>query len=252
MSWEVFVLGVGDAFSEKYFPTAFLLRCRGHYLAIDCPDRYRAVLANLRKHTGGDHRLASIDDFLITHVHGDHMNGLEGIAFYKHFVHSTRVRLHAVPEVRAAIWDARLRGSMGALWDGTVLQPKTFDDYFEFTALQWGHGSQVGPFKITARPTRHHVPTSALLIEADGASLGYSSDTVYDPKLIDFLEPADLIIHETNLGPSHTDLACLLELPEQVRAKIRLVHYPDSFDADSPPIPALREGDVLVLGNKEG
>ena len=46
--------------------------------------------------------------------------------------------------------------------------------------------------------------TRVLLIEAGGRTFGYSCDTAFDPGLIEFLAPADLILHETNLGPAHT------------------------------------------------
>ena len=99
--------------------------------------------------------------------------------------------------------------------------------------------------RIRARRTRHHVPTSALLIEAAGRKLGYSSDTAFDPELIAFLEPADLIIHETNFGPAHTPYSALASLPEELRARMRLIHYADSFDVGASNITPLREGEQL-------
>ncbi|MEM6558811.1 MAG: MBL fold metallo-hydrolase [Myxococcota bacterium] len=251
MTIEIQTLGVGDAFSELYCSTAFILQCEGFRLAIDCPDRYRAVLKRLRDTSGSDHDLNDIDDFLITHVHGDHMNGLEAVAFYKRFVQGRRLRLYSAPEVRASMWDERLKGSMATLWDGERLNTMSFDDYFDFEPLAWESSTMIGPFSIRTRRTKHHVPTSALLIEAGGVALGYSSDTAFDSTLIDFLSQADLIIHETNLGPSHTSLAQLLELPDTIRHKLRLVHYPDVFDPNTSPIPALREGQRICLNPGE-
>jgi ribonuclease BN (tRNA processing enzyme) len=91
----------------------------------------------------------------------------------------------------------------------------------------------------------HHVPTSALFIEAAGRTLGYSADTAFDPELIAFLEPADLVIHETNLGPAHTPYAALAQLPAELRAKMRLIHYMDGFDCAASSITCLCEGEVL-------
>jgi len=189
--------------------------------------------------------LFAIDDVLVTHVHGDHMNGLEGFAFYKRFVEGKRVRLVASPEVRAAIWDERLKAPMSALWDGARFQTLGFDDYFEHVPLDWASPITVGPFRIRARRTIHHVPTSALLVEAAGRTLGYSSDTAFDPELIEFLSPADLIIHETNFGPAHTPYAALAGLPADLRTRMRLIHYSDLFDASSSAIAVVREGEVL-------
>ena len=245
--FEVLVLGVGDTFSEKHHSTALLLACDGFHLAIDCPDMYRSVLRAAGATSGRATALADIDHVLITHVHGDHMNGLEGVAFYKHFVDGTRVKLVSSPEVRATIWDERLKASMGVLWDGRQFRHMGFDDYFEHVPLAWTDETSIGPFRIRARRTIHHVPTSALLIEAGGRTLGYSADTAFDPELIAFLAPADLIIHETNHGPAHTPYPALAALPAELRARMRLIHYPDQFDTDASTIAALREGETLRL-----
>lgn len=243
--FEVIVLGVGDTFSEKHHPTSLLLVCDGFHLAIDCPDMYRSVLRDARERSGRALALADIDHVLITHVHGDHMNGLEGFAFYKHFVDRQRVQLVTSPEVRASLWEQRLEVSMGTLWDGQQSRRMSFESYFEHVPLSWTSSITVGPFRIHARRTLHHVPTSALLVEAGGRSLGYSADTAFDPSLIAFLERADLIIHETNFGPAHTPYSALAALPAELRARMRLIHYPDGFDVETSAITALREGEVL-------
>lgn len=245
--FEVIVLGVGDTFSERHHGTSLLLCCEGFRLAIDCPDTYRGVLHDAAKRSGRELSLSDIDHVLITHVHGDHMNGLEGVAFYKHFADKKRVHLVTSPEVRATVWDQRLKASMSQLFDGQQYRTLGFGDYFELTELSWTEPVVIGPFTIRARRTLHHVPTSALFIEAAGRSLGYSADTAFDPELIAFLEPADLIIHETNLGPAHTPYASLAALPPELRARMRLIHYPDSFDTSSSCIQPLREGDLLVV-----
>jgi ribonuclease BN (tRNA processing enzyme) len=243
--FEAIVVGVGDAFSEKHHSTALLLVCDGFHLAIDCPDMYRSVLRSTAERSGRMLSLSDVDHVLITHVHGDHVNGLEGVAFHKRFAEGKRARLVTSPEVRAAIWDERLKASMSTLWDGAQLLQLGFDDYFEYLPLSWSDETVVGPFRIHARRTLHHVPTSALLVEAGGRTLGYSSDTAFDPALIAFLEPADLIIHETNLGPAHTPYAALAGLPAALRARMRLIHCPDGFDATASTIAVLREGELL-------
>jgi len=244
-TFEVAVLGVGDTFSERHRSTALLLSCGGFHLAVDCPDMYRAALRDAGARAGRSFDLADIDHVLITHVHGDHMNGLEGVAFFKHFVQARPVTLVASREVRDVIWDQRLRASMGSLWDGERDRPMRFDDYFVHQPLSWDGETAVGPFRIRCRRTKHHVPTSALLIEAAGRTLGYSADTAFDPELIAFLQPADLIIHETNFGPAHTPYSALAALPADLRAKMRLIHYSDLFDTAASTIPVAREGEIL-------
>lgn len=243
--FEVCVLGVGDTFSECYNSTALLLSCEGVQLAIDCPDMYRRVLRQASERSGVALALSDIDHVLITHVHGDHMNGLEGVAFFKHFVDGRPLTLLTAPEVSAVIWEQRLKASMGVLWNGQTFREMKRNDYFNDITLSWHEVREVGPFRITCRRTQHHVPTSAVRIEANGRTLGYSSDTAFDPGLIAFLSPADLIIHETNLGPAHTPYERLAMLPEGLRQKMRLIHYPDFFDLEGSNIQPLREGERI-------
>jgi hypothetical protein len=90
------------------------------------------------------------------------MNGLEGVAFFKHFVERKRVQLLSVPEVREAIWNERLKGSMCQLWNGSDFRSLTFDDYFIFNPLEWSGVTTIGPFNIQVRRTRHHIPTHSI------------------------------------------------------------------------------------------
>lgn len=243
--FEVIVLGTGDAFSEERTPTALLLLCDGFSLAIDCPDSYRRVLKEAGGKAGRELLLERIDHFLLTHVHGDHVNGIEGVAFYKHLVEGKRLNLIASPEVGDGLWEQRLRASMGTLWNGERLVEKRPEHYFAYQRLSWSETTSVGPFTIRAYRTRHHVPTSAVLVEAAGRVLGYSSDTAFDSHLLSFLAPAQLILHETNLGPAHTPLPELAALSPELRSRMRLVHYPDGLEEAEGPISFAHQGDVF-------
>jgi len=170
--FEVVALGVGDTFSEVHHTAALLLEHDGFRLAIDCPDRYRGALRCARERTKRDLTLERIDDVFITHVHGDHVNGLEGVAFYKRFAEGKRVTLHTTPDVRAVLWDQRLRAPMETLWDGSRFHSLGFDDYFDFHPTPWEQEVEIGPFRVTLRRTKHHVPTAAMLVRADRVPRG--------------------------------------------------------------------------------
>jgi hypothetical protein len=118
--FEVIALGVGDTFSEVHTTASLLLEAEGVRLAVDCPDRYRGVLKKNRERTGRALSLEDVDPTFITHVHGDHMNGLEGVAFYKRFAENKRLRLHTTSEVRDVLWAPAIRESRarleGHLW----------------------------------------------------------------------------------------------------------------------------------------
>ena len=67
-------------------------------------------------------------------------------------------------------------------------------DLDDLQQYQTGTGQPLvcGPFAISTFPATHSVPTTALFVEAAGRKFGYSADTAYDPRLIDWLSPADL------------------------------------------------------------
>src|SRR4051812_27891616 len=101
--FDILPLGVGDTFSELRITASLLLEYEGFRLAVDCPDRYRGVLKTIGERAGRPLPLQSVDDVFITHVHGDHMNGLEGVAFFKRFAENKRLRLHTTEDVRSVI-----------------------------------------------------------------------------------------------------------------------------------------------------
>jgi hypothetical protein len=157
--FEAVVLGVGDTFSEVHYGASLLLQCDGVNLAIDCPDLYRSVLRSAAESSRRSLSLSDIDHMLITHVHGDHMNGLEGVAFFKHFAETKRVKLVTSPEARASIWT-----SACAAWAhfGRRGYRARLDSYFDHTPLSWTDRVEIGPSSLP-RGTIHHVPTSALV-----------------------------------------------------------------------------------------
>lgn len=246
---KLYVLGVGDTFTEKHNTHALMVEADGFRLAVDCPDSYRRVLRQARDKNGSSALdLFGIDHVLATHVHGDHINGLEGVAYFKYFAQKKPLALHTIAPVKESLWSERLVASMGRLWNGTDFRSLSFDDYFAWSEVSLSAATTIGPLTVRARITKHHVPTSALLISHGGRTLGISSDTAFDPSLVEWLSEADLIVHETNYGPAHTAYADLLTVDADVKKRMRLIHYPDEFPGlvgATSEIPCLLEGDVL-------
>ena len=253
---KLYVLGVGDTFSEKHVTHALLLEHDGFRLAIDCPDSYRRVLRQARDRVAPERSceaektldLVAIDDVLVTHIHGDHMNGLEGVGYFKHFAQKKPLSLHTIAPVKDGLWEGRLGAPMGRLWNGSTFRELSFEDYFAWNEVTIERACRIGPFEVMARLTKHHVPTSALLVRCGTSSIGISSDTAFDPALIAWLSQADLIVHETNHGPAHTAYPDLLTLERSTRDRMHLIHYPDEHDVAKSEIPCLTEGQVIDLG----
>ena len=190
--------------------------------------------------------LDDVDHVLITHLHGDHVGGLEQLLFWRRFVTNRQ----ATPPRRARGAGRALgHAAPRAAWRRSSTRPggpaRTLglDDYADVVPLAPGE-NRIGELTLEHRPTIHHIPTSAIRVRAGSKSVGYSADTAFDPSLMAWLAESDLFFHETNLGV-HTPLASLAALPAEIRARMRLIHYPDFLDLDSSPIPARREGERL-------
>lgn len=248
MAFEILVNGVGDAFSRLHWGTNFLCRADDFVLAVDCPDSYRRALrANDFEHRGERLDAQHIDAMFLTHLHGDHVNGLEMVLAYRKFMVGGILPLYTTPDVAEALWERRLSVSLGTMYDGNLYKEHHLEDYVDLHVVPWQTPTTVGPFTIETRQTIHHIPTAGLRIRALGKTFGYSCDTAWDPAHLQWLADADTIFHETSLGPAHTPLFKLLELPEEIRRKLRVVHYPDSIVQPDEVVFA-REGEVLVVG----
>ncbi len=246
MSISVRVIGVGDAFTDRYYNASFFVESGKTRLLVDAPPALGKALGDLGTRGGDRIGLADVDRVIITHLHGDHVGGLEQLLFFRRFVVGRKVELYACPEVLAGLWNTRLSGGMDTLMqaDGSLVHLK-LEDYADVIPLETGR-NQIGDLVLEWRPTIHHIPTSALRMSNGETSFGYSADTAFDPSLIEWLSASDAFFHETNLG-IHTPLASLVGLSETVRSKMHLIHYPDFHDVERSPIPCVHEGERLDI-----
>lgn len=242
-------LGVGNAFSARYYSTCLAVGAEGHWLLIDCPHPIRKMLHEAAQAAGLPLRLEQFEDVVLTHLHADHCSGLEMYLYYFHIMHQKKPRLYAHPAVAERLWSSHLAAGME--WSvpgpGQPAVQRRPEDFFELILLAEDRPVPAGPFHLYCRRTVHSVPTTALRLEAAGQVLAYSADTAYDPELLAWLAPADLIVHETGPAPAHTPYEQLRALPEDLRQRLRLVHYPDDFDGEHSEIPVLQQGRCYLL-----
>lgn len=242
---RVIPLGVGDFFSRFNYTTTFLVMGGSTRLLIDCPEPTRKVLHESTSSAGEPHDVFDIDAVLLTHLHGDHSNGLEGFGFYRKQMPGSpgRPLLYALPENIENLWDHKLKAGMGRSYlpEKGIDKFSKLEDYFDPHPIEPGVVFRIGDLEVETRRTRHPVPCIGCKIRHGGRTLGYSCDTDYDPDLIAFLAEADLIFHECNEGV-HTPYDELAQLPEALRKKMRLIHLSDEFDRGTSNIEAAMPG----------
>src|SRR5262245_33291997 len=109
---RLLALGVGNAFSSRYYSSCFALEAEGQWLLIDCPHPIRKIVRE-SAHAAG--LTLKIDDFLaivVSHLHADHVSGMEGLLFFYRYMLKSRPTVIAHADVAAKLWPGHLSASM--------------------------------------------------------------------------------------------------------------------------------------------
>ena len=247
---QVLILGIGDAFTRRYFGSSSLVQGPEGLLLIDCPDLIHRALRVASALSGWVVEAPDIDDLIITHLHGDHCNGLESFGFYraiqrKDDPEQAIPRLHCTQPVADRLWE-RLAPAM----DGTHANPdapRSLADFYDVRILDPDEQATVAGLTVRCRYTGHPVPTIGLKLIDGQNTFAWSGDTPFEQAHVDWLAGANVIVHESNQGPPHTPIEDLNALPQSVRKKMRLIHLPDDYDARASDIKPLEEGELIEV-----
>ncbi len=243
-------LGVGNAFTRVFYNSSMLLVAGGRIVLIDCPTPLRRVLHEASKKAHLEIELEQIDHVILTHLHGDHANGLEEYAYYKLYIAGQqRPHLYTLEENLDPLWENRLKASMG----GSPDEPRSLSTWFH--SHRWVEErrfrlAESDPdLEFEVRRTRHSVPCLGLKVYFGMYTFGYSGDTEFDADHIEFLSDCDFVVHEAGGPKNHTSLDDLKTLPDDFRAKTALIHVPDDFRYFESDMPVLSEGAVYQVGS---
>lgn len=187
-------------------------------------------------------RLSEVKHILITHVHADHVGGLEVVGHLSRFVTKQRPHLYVHASLLDELWEGSLRGGMSRSQDAagepTVLG---LEDFFEVHVLREEAPviEIAGLPPITMRPTLHVKGKPAFSVFL-GDRVYYSSDTQLLPPGEGLRgAPLEAIFQDCQLvgGPSnvHTPLEQLArEMPTELKAMTRLMHYGHGWEKIDP------------------
>ena len=260
------LFGTGGAFSRRYGTTCSMVTLRsGQRWLIDCgrqaPDQLHAAGFVWHDITGQ----------VVTHVHGDHVYGMEDFAFIRYFesrgndlacsLGGAPPRLIAHSAVRAEIWET-LAPSLRYVNDGRGnLQSGTLGQFFEIIepahvepARQnpWAHAEHFAcdDLAVVARETLHvpGKPSCSLEFQIDerpgtGRIAWWSGDCTVDAELLKAIEPrTSIFFHDCTFvdypGQVHGFFEKLEALPERVRHKMVLMHHEDNLDQNRARVEA--------------
>lgn len=220
-------LGTGGGLNVTLGNTSFLLEADGaRPLLVDCGFTVPQRLLQLD-------RLAEIDHVLITHLHADHIGGLETFGFFRRFVcgdvGDRRPILHMPTDGLAHdVWEHSLRGGMGQTInkDGDPI-PATLESYFQVRVSTEVHLEGLPKVSLFETPHVHGAENFGMWI---GDRIYYSGDTIDLPP-----EHPELIFHDCQFGHTHRGDVHIGynrlrdELPPEVKAKMHLVHLGQGY-----------------------
>ncbi len=268
MTFQVQILGVGDYFTEIHNYSSFVVNADGRFTLVDCPDGLPRIIKEMNRVADIGVRPEKINHIILTHLHGDHSNGLEGIAYYKKFLQGGKKPVvYSIREVLKDLWSGKLKSAMKNLYSGPSERIGTLpvrellkecegvklEDYLSVIPLEFNKTNRVNNLEVEVRSVKHHIPTFGFKAKYGGKALGYSSDTFFDPRLIDFLKDCDMIVHECDFQKTsphrgiHTDYHELLRLPESIKQKIFLIHYPDTANQRDSELKLLQQSQVYDI-----
>ncbi len=223
-------LGSGSAFTvgDNNFQSNMMLTSdRGTKLLIDCGSDIRFSL-----HEAGLSYL-DITDIFISHLHTDHVGGLEFVGLSQRFdPRCERANLYLSKDIAGELWERTLSGGMRAI-DQDIADLETFFSVHKVgkgKGFTW-EGIQFELVRVIHVDTGLYVmPSYGLYFDIEGVKIFVSTDTQLCLKQNrKFYEEADIIFHDCETSNTHTPVHAhyseLVTLPEHLRRKMWLYGY---------------------------
>jgi CRP-like cAMP-binding protein/phosphoribosyl 1,2-cyclic phosphodiesterase len=170
-----------------------------------------------------------IRDVILTHLHADHDAGLLPLIYS----HPVRLRVHTF----RSVYEGYLR----------KLEQKGIEDssqLFDFSHVTCDQKASICGGLFDFDFSFHAIPTLRFKVKFGEKTIAYSADTFFEPETLKkhcrdgvfseerlqsllsfgFTPDVDLLIHESGVPPIHTPLSALDALPEEIKAKLLVVH----------------------------
>ncbi|GAB6990558.1 MBL fold metallo-hydrolase [Paenibacillus pini] len=225
MTLKLQMLGTGSAFAKTYFNNNALIYDEQYTLLVDCGVTAPQALHQMNK------PFNEIDAVLITHIHADHVGGLEELAFTMKFRFQRKMKLYIAEALVDTLWENTLKGGM--YQKDEIMQ---LSDVFDVCPLKPAMAYDItNGLRIELLPTQH-IPGKDSYSIYINEHIFYSADMTFNPLLLHHLvntRGCDVMFHECQLegiGEVHTTLKELMSLPQSMREMIYLMHYADNKD----------------------
>jgi ribonuclease BN (tRNA processing enzyme) len=238
------VLGTGNVFALDN--TSFIVDADKKYL-IDCPKELKKALKSV------DLDFKDVNDVILTHLHPDHLGDLCTLVLYKHGFENKKTSLYTTQKIYNKLMT--IFNNMFS-WDAPA------EEFVEFFKLTPNEPYEINGLEIKIRDNHHaDVETIGVKLKYDNKTLAYSGDCKYNKEFIEdlhknekitesqkdnllgFLWDADFIIHEADDRDdiAHTYIEDLEKLPENIKSKLYLAHFPADLETQIPKLEKNKE-----------
>jgi ribonuclease BN (tRNA processing enzyme) len=225
-------IGSGSAFNKVDGQSnAVIIASSGKKLLIDCGSTCWDTVSK----RGVELKYTDVDAVYISHLHADHVGGLEELSFCTYFNPSAdRPKLYCNTQLMHELWEQALRGGLESI-QGKVV---TLTEYFDCRPVDnssffvW-EGITFIPVQTVHVMAGYHIKYSYGLIiqeSLNSPKVFFTSDTQFAPnQIMDFYRDCDVVFQdcETSQFKSgvHAHFDDLKTLKDEIRSKMWLYHY---------------------------
>lgn len=215
------MLGTGSAFAKVFHNNNAMLQVNGQTLLVDCGITAPKALYEI------GYNFNALDAVLITHIHADHVGGLEEYAFQMKYVYGRKPTLYIADSLVTPLWEHTLKGGL------QQNETETLEDFFVLRPLSEGKTHELFPGLTVQLIPTIHIPNKANFSLLFNDCFFYSGDTTFNADLLCSLvndRGVKVIFHDCQLHPPgivHASLSQLLTLPTNVQERLFLMHYGD-------------------------
>ncbi|GKU78437.1 MBL fold metallo-hydrolase [Paenibacillus sp. L3-i20] len=220
---KITMVGTGSAFAKRFDNNNALIEVDEFRLLVDCGITLPRALHEM------DIQFVDLDAVLISHIHGDHVGGLEELAFQMMFKFKRKPVLYLAQQLIKPLWENTLRGGL------TQESLSRLEHFFIVKPLETGKQYELAPGLIVELIQTKHIIDKDSFSFLFNSRFFYSADMRFDGQLLQKLVDGgvETIYHDCQIETPavvHAGLDELLTLPESIQKKLWLMHYGDGID----------------------